>query len=51
MKVGEIIAVSFDEYAYHTIRTYATEQGMILGRTYSTQLSRETRSVFITRKS
>ena len=51
MKVGEVIAVSFDDYAYHTIRTYATEQGMILGRTYSTQLDRANRSVIVTRKS
>ena len=51
MKVGEVIAVSFDEYAYRTIRTYATERGMILGRVYSTQLSREFRCVFVTRKS
>jgi len=51
MKVGEVIAVSFDEYAYRTIRTYATERGMILGRVYTTQLSREFRCVFVTRKS
>ena len=51
MKVGEVISVSFDEYAYRTIRTYATERGMILGRVYSTQLSREFRCVFVTRKS
>ena len=36
MKVGEIMSVSFDDYAYHTIRTYATEMGMILGRVYTT---------------
>lgn len=51
MQVGEVIAVSFDDYAYHTIRTYATEQGMILGRTYSTQLNRDTRTVYVTRNS
>lgn len=51
MKVGEVIAVSFDEYAYSTIRYYATERGLILGRVYSTQLSREFRCVFVTRKS
>ena len=51
MQVGEVIIVSFDEYAYHTIRTYATEQGMILGRTYSTQLDRANRSGIVTRKS
>lgn len=51
MQVGEVMAVSFDEYAYHTIRTYSSERGMILGRVYTTQLDRDTRSVIITRKS
>ena len=51
MKVGEVMAVSFDDYAYRTIRTYASERGLVLGRVYTTQLSRETRSIFITRKS
>lgn len=51
MKVGEVMAVSFDDYAYRTIRTYASERGLVLGRVYTTQLSRETRSIFVTRKS
>lgn len=51
MKVGEVMAVSFDDYAYRTIRSYASERGLVLGRVYSTQLSRETRCIFVTRKS
>lgn len=51
MKVGEVIAVSFDDYAYRTIRSYASERGLVLGRVYSTQTDRATRCVFVTRKS
>ncbi len=51
MKVGEVIAVSIDDYAFTTIRYYASERGLCLGRVYSTQLNRASRSVFITRKS
>ena len=51
MKVGEVISVSFDDYAYSTIRYYAAERGLVLGRVYSTQLSREFRCVFVIRKS
>ena len=51
MKVGEVIAVSFDDYAYRTIRSYASERGLVLGRIYTTQLNRETRNIFVTRKS
>ena len=51
MKVGEVLAVSFDDYAYRTIRSYASERGLVLGRVYTTQTSRESRCVFVTRKS
>ena len=51
MKVGQVIVVGIDDYAYSTIRYYATERGLILGRVYTTQLNRETRSVYVTRKS
>ena len=51
MKVGEVIAVSFDDYAYRTIRSYASERGLVLGRVYPTQTDRNTRCVFVTRKS
>lgn len=51
MKVGEVMAVSIDEYKYHTIRTYACEQGMILGRVYTTTFNRATRCIIVTRKS
>ena len=51
MKVGQVIVAGIDDYAYSTIRYYATERGLILGRVYTTQLNRETRSVYVTRKS
>lgn len=51
MKVGEVMAVSIDEYKYPTVRTYASELGMILGRSYTTTFSRATRCVIVTRKS
>lgn len=51
MKVSQVIVVSIDDYAYSTIRYYAAERGLVLGRVYTTQLNRETRSVFVTRKS
>ena len=50
MKVGEVIAVSFDDYAYRTIRSYASERGLVLGRIYTTQTNRDSRCVFVTRK-
>ena len=51
MKVGEVMAVSIDEYKYPTVRTYACELGMIRGRVYTTTFSRATRCVIVTRKS
>lgn len=51
MEVGDRIIVSFDDYAYRTIRSYASERGMVLGRVYSTKLDRPTRTIIVTRKS
>lgn len=51
MKVNQVIVVSIDEYAFSTIRYYACERGLVLGRVYTTQLDRNTRSVYVTRKS
>jgi len=51
MQVGDVMAVSFDDYAYRTIRSYASERGLVLARIYTTKLDRNTRTVIVTRLS
>lgn len=47
--VGEEITIPVREYAYTTIRSYASDLGFATGRRYSTRRNREERTYTITR--
>lgn len=49
MKVGETITIPVSEYAYTTIRSYASDLGFATGRSYSARRNRESRTYTIIR--
>lgn len=51
LEVGETITIPVSEYAYTTIRSYASDLGFATGRSYSTKRNREERTYTIIRKS
>ena len=51
LEVGETITIPVSEYAYTTIRSYASDLGFATGRSYSTKRNREERTYTIIRNS
>lgn len=49
MRVGEVITIPVVEHSYTTIRSYASDLGFAMNRTYSTKRNREERTYSIIR--
>lgn len=49
LKVGERIVVSFSQYGYPTVRTYASELGISNDRKYSTHRNKKEKTISIIR--
>lgn len=49
LKAGEDLKVPMDQKSYATVRSYASELGIQMGRKYTTKRDREARVYIITR--